>query len=189
MIWLICDLRQPVWNWAGQGWWEPRNGTGTESISLNTEDIAMHEKGDTLTRILGKHTFLSSLFLYLAGGLCWYSDTLRLRSVSCPRVSDILFAGVQSIAAVSSLMSQGITHTERRTNMPLLRLHTKSPSIFLHLWPILSHMHAQTGEHTGTQTYSICNISYLQDTCTVMCHLKTRINIFAGHRWQHQVFI
>lgn len=102
----------------------------------------MHEKGNHLTRILGKHAFLCSSFLYLAWGLCWYSDTLRLRSVPCPWVSDISFAGVQSIAAVSSLMSQGITHTERRTNMPLLRLHSKSLSLLLRLalWLILSHI-------------------------------------------------
>lgn len=118
-------------------------------------------KRETIS-ILGKHAFLSSSFLYLAGGLCWYSDTLRLRSVSCPRVSDISFAGVQSIAAVSSLMSQGITHTERRTNMPLLRLHSKSLSLFLRLalW-LYTHKRASTlahklpHKHTQSETFHI----------------------------------
>lgn len=118
-------------------------------------------KRETIS-ILGKHAFLSSSFLYLAGGLCWYSDALRLRSVSCPRVSDISFAGVQSIAAVSSLMSQGITHTERRTNMPLLRLHSKSLSLFLRLalWLVLSHIRTNGRAHLHTNSHT--NILNLQ---------------------------
>lgn len=158
--------------WRDQN--QQRNKELKSSISLSTEDIAMHERGCHLSRIFEKHVVLSCSFLYLAGGLCWYSDTPQLRSVSCPRVSDISFACVQSIAAVSLLMSQGITHTEWNTNTPLLRQHSTSfCSIFFAEWLVFFYLHIQISKHAHTHI-----------TILVLKHCISSVLPFSSVTWR-----